>query len=334
MLYKPRGCNLKWVFFLSFLICGVLTLFGTTVDLEDLDYSRIENWVSLTYGESVTKAVDVFYVYPTVSSWETGSMDITVESERQLAQGIFKAQASLFQTHANVFAPYYRQMTTNVSLPDDPNAQATDTPEFKAGALDVQAAFDFYIENLNQGRPFIIAGHSQGSMALIELMKNKFGSDASLRDNLVAAYIIGYTVTDEDLQQSGLQCAKGETDTGVVITFNTTSPTSVGGPMLMPGAHCINPLNWKTDDTYAANLKNKGARFYNDQTGVFLREVNQYSDAQINMETGALMTNIPVDEELEIGPYPEGVFHRFDYAMWYRNLEENVSKRIDAYLNR
>lgn len=332
MLFKVIR-DLKVLLVLAFLLGGVLTAFSASVDLEDLDYSRIENWVSLLYGESAEKPVDVFYVYPTVSSWETGSMDITVDSERQLAQGIFKSQASLFQTHANVFAPYYRQMTTNVSLSEDPNAQATDIPEFKAGALDVQAAFDYYINNLNDDRPFIIAGHSQGSMALIELMRKRFSTDEALREKLVAAYIIGYTVTDEDLRQSGLKCAKGESDTGVVITFNTTSPTSVGGPMLMPGAHCINPLNWKINDTYAFRSDNIGARFYNDQTGVFLREMNHYSDAQINMETGALMTNIPVDEELEIGPYPEGVYHRFDYALWYRNLEENVGVRIEAYFN-
>jgi len=326
--------NIRVVFVIGFLFGSFLSVFGASLDLGDLDYSQIENWVSLSYGESIDKPVDVFYVYPTVSSWETGSMDITMDSERELAQGIFKAQASLFQGHANVFAPYYRQMTTNVSLPDDPNAQATDTPEFKAGALDVQAAFDYYINHLNNSRPFIIAGHSQGSMALIELLKNRFGSDESLREKLVAAYIIGYTVTDEDLKQSGLTCAKGESDTGVVITFNTTSPTSVGGPMLMPGAHCINPLNWRTDDTYASESENMGARFYNDQTGAFLREVNHYSDAQINLDTGALMTNIPADEELEIGPYPEGVYHRFDYAMWYRSLEENVGVRIEAYFNK
>jgi hypothetical protein len=103
--------------------------------------------------------------------------------------------------------------------------------------------------------------------------------------------------------------------------------------MLMAGAHCINPLNWKTDDTYAPASENMGARFYNDSTGEFLREVENYSDAEINPETGALMTTIPEGEELDIGAYPEGVYHRYDYAFWYRNLEKNVGDRIDAYLN-
>jgi hypothetical protein len=60
----------------------------------------------------------------------------------------------------------------------------------------VEVAFNYYIDNLNQGRPFILAGHSQGTMALIDLIKNRFGNDPELRDRLVAAYFIGYTVTD------------------------------------------------------------------------------------------------------------------------------------------
>jgi hypothetical protein len=161
----------------------------------------------------------------------------------------------------------------------------------------------------------------------------RFGENPELREKLIAAYIIGYTVTDEDLKKAELNCAQGELDTGVVVTFNTQSPTSAGGPMLLPGAHCINPLNWRTDTVYAASDENLGARFYNDQTGEFLREVPTYSDAQINSETGALMTRIPEGEELEIGPYSEGVYHRFDYAFWYRNLEENIKKRINAYFD-
>jgi hypothetical protein len=117
----------------------------------------------------------------------------------------------------------------------------------------------------------------------------------------------------------------------VVITFNTQSETSVGGPMLMEGANCINPLNWKTDGTPAEASLNQGAVFFNDSTGEFLREVPEYCGAVINSETGALTTTI--EEELEIGPYPEGVYHRYDYAFWYRNLEENVKVRIEAYLS-
>ncbi len=107
--------------------------------------------------------------------------------------------------------------------------------------------------------------------------------------------------------------------------------------MLLPGAHCINPLNWKTDISTALASENLGARFYDDARGEFLREVERevdvYCGAQINTETGALTTTLPVGEELDIGPFPEGVYHRYDYALWYRNLQTNVGDRITAFLN-
>ncbi len=291
------------------------------------DYSSAENWLR---KPSPSKAVDVFYVYPTVSSATSGSMDITDPSERALAEGILKAQASVYEGETNVFAPYYRQMSTNVDMSG--GGLATDTKEFKQGAVDVQNAFDYYIENLNNGRPFMLAGHSQGSMALIELIKNRFGSDAVLRSRLVAAYLIGYTVTDADLVAANLIAAQNATDVGVVITYNTQSVTSEGGPMLLPGAHCINPLNWRTDNQQAEASENLGAVFFNDQTGEFLREESNYCGAQINTANGALTTTIPEGENLEIGSYPEGVYHRYDYAFWYRNLEQNAKDRIQAYL--
>jgi hypothetical protein len=299
-----------------------------TVSADSVDYADAYNWLSLP---ATDKEVDVFYVYPTVSANVTGSMSITDDEDRALAQGILASQASVFESDANVFAPYYRQMSTNVDMSQ--GGLATDTKEFKQGAVDVSDAFNYYIDNLNEGRPFIIAGHSQGTMALIELIKNRFGDDEALRSRMVAAYLIGYTVTDDDLAQAGLTAAEGASDTGVVVTYNTQSTTSAGGPMLMAGAHCINPLNWKTDNTYAPASENIAARFYDDATGEFQREVANYSDAQIDLETMALTTTIPEGEVLDIGPYDEGVYHRYDYAFWYRNLEENVGDRISAYLS-
>ena len=346
VLIKSGNGGKPW-FFISFLLllcagfifasgCISTDTSGQTPEIQNqteqvpaINYADPYNWLSLP---NVSKEVDIFYVYPTVSSNETGSMSISDVVDRELAQGIFAAQASVYEPYGNVFAPYYRQMTTNVKMQD--GMLATDTAEFKQGALDVQDAFEYYITNLNNGRPFIIAGHSQGTMALIELIKNRFGDDEELRSRMVAAYLIGYTVTDDDLQKAGLTAAVGAFDTGVVITYNTQSPTSVGGPMLMEGAHCINPLNWKTDSTYAPASENLGARFYNDSTGEFIRDVVGYSDAQIDLETGALTTTIPEGEDLDIGAYPEGVYHRYDYAFWYRNLQQNVGDRIDAYLQK
>jgi len=294
-----------------------------------VDYSNPQNWL---YLPKIAKPVDIFYVYPTVSSHESGSMPIADEGDRALARAFSATEASVYEPYGNVFTPYYRQMTTRVEMEDD-DQLITDTKAFKQGAADVMDAFEYYLDNLNNGRPFILAAHSQGTMVLITLIKNRFGHDEKLRSRLVAAYLIGYTVTDDDLKKAGLTAAKGAFDTGVVITYNTQAPTAKENFMIMEGAKCINPLNWKTDSTYAPASKNLGARFYNFETGEFLREVLHYSDAQIDLKTGALMTNIPEGEDLDVGPYfPKDVYHMFDYAFWYRNLQQNVGDRINAYL--
>jgi hypothetical protein len=320
--------------FMVFILVSLSMVFSGCImdsidpEISPVDYSNNENWVSIPL---INKNVDVFYVYPTVSSNATGTMDITDPAERSLAVGIYNAQASVFRCAANIFAPYYRQMTTNVDMSG--GGLATDTDEFKQGAADVLAAFDYYIAYLNNNRPFMIAGHSQGTMALIELIKNRFGNNPQLRSRLVAAYLIGYTVTDADLSAAGLAAAQNATDIGVVITYNTQSVTAERGPMLMDGAHCINPLNWKTDDTPAQASENQGAVFYNDQTGNYIREEMNYCGAQIDLATGALTTTIPEGENLEIGPYTPGVYHRFDYSFWYRNLQQNIKDRIEAFFD-
>jgi hypothetical protein len=304
-------------------------LFTNDDDYTHLNYSSDNNWVATP--TTIEHDVDVFYVYPTVSSDSSGAMAIRDDSELDLATGTYLAQASVFTPYTNVFAPLYRQMSTRVHMPE--SGLATDTKEFQQGAIDVEDAFEYYIDSLNCGRPFIIAGHSQGSMALIELIKNRFADDQALRDRLVAAYLIGYTVTNEDLDLSNLTAAQTSNDVGVVITFNTQSPTSLGGPMLMPGANCINPLNWSTDSTYVPASENLGTLFFNDETGAFLSEELGYCDAKIDLQTGALTTNIPLTDTLDIGFFPEGVYHRYDYSLWYRNLQENVQERISAFLN-
>ncbi len=294
------------------------------------DYSKNENWLDIPY--SIEKWVDVFYVYPTVSSNPSGSMDITDENERSLAQGIYNAQASIFEGTANIFAPYYRQMSTMVSIPEDSDIIATDTEEFQIGAADVINAFEDYMKNRNNGRAFILAGHSQGTMALIEVIKNSIAANADLRKRMIVAYLIGYTITEQDLRDFKINFAKGETDSNCIVSYNTQAVNSGGGPMLLDSAKCINPLNWKIDETEANNTENLGARFYNDSTGDFLLEMKNVCGARVNSRNGALEIIPRKDIKLSEIPYGDGVYHRFDYALFYRNIEKNVKIRCESYL--
>ena len=55
---------------------------------------------------------------------------------------------------------------------------------------DVKRAFQYYIDHYNNGRPFILVGHSQGTFHLMPLLEQMI-DQTPLKDRLVAAYAIG-----------------------------------------------------------------------------------------------------------------------------------------------
>jgi hypothetical protein len=292
------------------------------------DYTKDVSWAAKP--ASPDKPVDVFYVYPTIyPDTCPKNMDVFNQELRSDVQGLLKAQAGVYSGSANLFAPYYRQVTFACLNPDE---DMMINRYFRIGADDVHRAFSYYLAFLNQGRPFILAAHSQGSVVMLDLMRTRF-HDPTLQKQLVAAYLIGYSITNEDLKKyPWIKPAQKADDTGVVISWNTQAPGATGSPVLYPGAICINPLNWTTDETPADKSLNLGAVFFDDFKGTVKREVPHYTGAQIDTKTSALVTTPP--EKLEIGHFPKGVLHKYDYAFWYRNLERNVQDRIDAYLKK
>lgn len=266
-------------------------------------------------------------------------MNIYEKELRSYAEGLLVAQAGVYSPYANLFAPFYRQQSLSTLDMDKSNdVDAYESPLFKLGYSDVERAFDYYIENLNKGRPFILAGHSQGSMVLIELLRNRF-DNKDLQGQLVASYIIGYSLTKEDLEKyPWIKLATTETDTGVVITYNTQGPNAGSSPVLLEGAVAINPLNWKTDDTIADRSQNIEAKFYNGEKGLLIESVENFSGAYVDQNNGALIVVDLQDDELNeidlnnLGFWPKEIYHRYDYSFFYENLKENVDKRINSYL--
>ena len=60
---------------------------------------------------------------------------------------------------------------------------------------DVYAALDYYFEYYNQGRPFILAGHSQGSLMLKIALRDYFKEHTDYLERMIAAYVIGFSIT-------------------------------------------------------------------------------------------------------------------------------------------
>lgn len=331
---------MKYGCFVNCLIGGLFIITGctTTIPVQP-NYGVDDAWVAKPMN--ISKPVDVFYVYPTIYVAETPpNMDVSDPQLHKNAKGPITSQAGIYSSYANLFAPFYRQQSaaTQSMEPNNGGRDAFVDPLFLTGYHDVERAFDFYIKHLNPDRPFILAGHSQGSMVVIHLLRNRL-QDLALQKRMVAAYPIGYTVKKADLDRyPWMKLAQGETDTGVIITFNTQGKNAKGSPVLLDDAVAINPLNWETDGTPAPRGENIEAVFFNDGGGEVLERIPHFAGAHIDTKTGALIaTDIQTPESdkidlMDTERWPLEVYHRFDYAFWYGNLKENVKKRIDVYL--
>lgn len=157
-----------------------------------------------------------------------------------------KVETAMFYDDFNFFAPYYHQYTFDAIW--QLNAKSFDTVYNKV-VREACDAFDYYMAHKNHGRPFILAGFSQGAMLILDVLKHMTDKQFS---QMIACYMLGYRLTAQDLKHPHVKAATGETDRGVVISFNSTQTPEAIWPFVAQGAAtCINPVNWRTDKTPA-----------------------------------------------------------------------------------
>lgn len=317
---------------LSVFLIITMLLYGCAQQPAGVDYTKSENWAYLPLGETITKNCDVFFVAPTVylGTETSHSMDIGDEETKTQFLGATNMEKSLYDGEANFFAPYYRQAALNTYTMD-----ASESDQyFDLAYEDVSQAFDLYMKDYNNGRPFILAGFSQGSEMLVRLLADKF-DDSTLSGQLVAAYIIGWRVTPEDLTNYPfLKMAQNSGDTGVIISFNSEGE-GIQTSLIVPDKTLgINPLNWKTDSTPASASENSGAVF-TDYAGGIVKEVPNLTGAYLDPTRGTLrVTDVsPADFPPVLDIFQTGVYHLYDYQFFYRNLQANVKERIGNYLS-
>lgn len=297
------------------------------------DYSKPQHWLSLPADNS--KNVDIFYVYPTSWYKEEPTEPNFCEIDNRImllgAPSAFNKQATAFETVGNIYAPYYRQVDAyySLSLPEEERWNVTDS----IPAKDVIAAFDYYIKNYNKGKPFILVGHSQGAIVLLLLLKNYMYDNPDAYSRMVCAYIIGYPVTAEFMNANRhLKFAEGADDTGVIVSFNTQSPSVTLGANIAIGNNIglvINPINWKKDETLAMASESLGSFMPIDTLGNY-GMIHNFADARINLEKGVIECSSVNDSTMFhlSGVMGLGVYHSFDISFYYYNLRENAGKRV------
>lgn len=304
------------------------------------DYSKEECWFQIP---EITKEVDTFYICATEytqSSQEKGAPDYApLDNEEMLSAAPieYATQASAFEDSTNVFVPYSRQAGLKLEAEVAKRDGNIDAAISGIPYEDITAALDYYFENYNEGRPFIIAGHSQGSAMAKYVLKNYFKEHSDYYERMVAGYLIGYSVTKEDLEEYPyLKFAEGETDTGVLISWNTEGKKNVEQKAfnvpVLPNAISINPINWKRDETYAPASENLGSYMLNmDTLELSFKDVG--ADAQVNLERGVVVTNATCEPSALTDLFGPQSYHGDDYSLFYNNIKDNVAKRVAAYLS-
>lgn len=276
---------------------------GSSNAAEVIDYSIATNWQTLP--QDPYHSVDVFFLYPTtyfpsmdnnVSEYSTIWNQTIAEAKADPAiQAQVESKTSVFyKAGVNLYVPYYEQAAGIEVLQallwkTTPANTDAANQALELAYKGVENAFDYYLDHYNKDannkpRPFILAGHSQGSNLLLMLLERRF-SDAALRDQLIAAYVIGWSVTQDDMSNypalSQLGISSSKTQTGCIVTYNTqqnpgdfsqTPPFPTG--IVQANAYSVNPLTWvatppnETEPTAAPAAANLGAVFYKFQPPV------------------------------------------------------------------
>ena len=293
------------------------------------DYSDSDNWAYYGIGEN--KDADLFIICPTVDINDEYNMSMDDEATKEIFRGALNMERGIYEDSTRMYAPYYRQAAMKVY-----GIERDDCEQYMQIAYtDISSAFDHYLENENDGRPIILAGFSQGADMCYRLLEEYF-DDEDLYDRLVAVYAIGWPCTKELTEKyPQIKPAKSEDDIGTVICFDCEAP-DVKGTFVYPKdvkSHVINPLNWKTDSTPADRSLNKGACF-TDYGGNITAEVKDLCGGYVDEGRGLI--KVPDLDPSEFPAYlellPEGAYHIYDYQFFFRNLQENVEKRIDKYM--
>ena len=316
------------------LLLGVMLLLAacntkTPVEPETtaIDYADTTYWYA--FGDT-DKPADVFYVYPTVStisfadndsSWFA---DITQAEVREEANGNQRFNKMLYDDY-NFYAPYYRQMIFESY--NQPDSILRENVAF--AAQDVKDAFQYYMEHGNQGRPFFLVGHSQGSQVLIELLKN--GMTDEQRQLMVAAYCIGYHVTAEELAQypERLTPAADSLETGKLIVFNSATDTAAVASVSRGDVVGINPTVWSAiADTIPAEYQLGMAKYNEARDSVLIvpcvTKTYLFQHTTICPDLDPDMVFIPAYEHM----FPHGNLHFADSWLFAGNVKQNMACRL------
>jgi len=299
-------------------------------DYNDLYYWAAHPWKKdpadsvpnpLRANHSVDSTADVFFIYPTSftdpndTGWNAGINDAFINAKTDYSSILY--QASAFNEF-RLFSPRYRQAHIRAYFTDD---SAKAKAAFDLAYEDIKTAFQYYLDHYNQGRPIIIASHSQGSTHAQKLLK-EFFDGRPLQKKLVIAYVVGMYMPENAL--NSLKKCTDSLQTGCVCGWRTFRKNYEPEFVLKEKGTSvvINPLTWNDSAGFVNRTFNGGS---------ILLKFNKIKKELVGAEVhdGILWIDrmhLPLGFLIR-----RKNFHIGDINLFYMNIREDVKRRVGYF---
>ena len=304
------------------------------------DYSDAQNWAALptkkdsadlvpisswTDNQSTAQA-GVFFIHPTTYTKKPKKNQLNANlNDKKLNldtdKSTIRYQATIFNGAGKIYAPRYRQ--ANLRCFFDIQHKEEGVKALDLAYADVKSSFIYYLEHFNNGRPFMIASHSQGSYHASRLIAELIDSTA-LQDKLIVAYMPGWPMRN-DQYKTIKPCAQPD-DTGCFCSWRTFREGYIPPLMHYPGQNITvtNPVTWSCDDLQCTK---------EEQLGGVLRDFDTLMPHLVEVEVhdDLLWVNKPL--------FPGSFllttknYHIADYNFFYADVRKNAQDRVIAYLS-
>ena len=285
----------------------------------------------------------VFFVHPSSyiplalteqANWNSTPGDPTSESRARL---FIRGMASPFNRADEIWAPKYRQAVAGAFLTDKPEAQKA----IDAAYGDVREAFRYFLASVPEGKPIVLAGHSQGSLHLLRLLQDEVAGKP-VQQRIAAVYAVGWPISiAHDLPALPLPACASPGQAGCIVAWSSfaepadpamlmtryaATPGFDGQPRGDGPILCINPLTGSPNSNAPANANLGTLVPRDDLSGGDL--VAGAVPARCN-ERGLLLIGDP--PELGQGVLPGNNYHVYDIPLFWKNLREDVLRRVNAW---
>ncbi len=270
----------------------------------------------------------VFFVHPTTfinrNNWNQPKDDY--EANQILKKRILLNQVAIFSACCEVYAPAYRQATLYAFVAQKNNKEDA----FRIAYQDVKNSFEYFDQNYRNGRPFILAGHSQGSMHALKLLK-EVRNNKQLFSDMVAAYLVGFSVTKSDIYPTEV-CEKPDS-INCVVAWNSVEERGFVTFQREEELICVNPLSWNTSEKALSSFYNLGGVGFqqwsiNQEKTLGPIELEAYV-AGARCKNGNLLVT-----DLTSSNFPVRLFslHAYDYGLFFSNILNNTKVRSVNFL--